>query len=210
MDVRNRPGPPLMQSYVVATAILAGAIFIAGAIAAVGLEDSDKGDKTAAPVATSTTVPTTTRPPTGGVIGPAPTTTMAPPPTTTTTIRSGSTATTTPATAAPACGKGSVEAAPRVGPVEPDDNGIYQIPRRAKVTSNLNKPIEVTDLTLRIRFDDGSSTLVKLGTAGVTIAAGASHTFDDGPLESGKAPVQIDVVSFAYQTAGRPDCAVSI
>jgi hypothetical protein len=206
----RRREPPPGQSRLIATAVLAGAIFIAGAIAAVGLDDDDTvviaptttTDPTATTVAgsTGTTSPTTAD--TAGI-----TTTTAPGPATTappTTSQSGS-----PTTAPPSpCGSGNVVAQPQSGELTQDGDG-WHLPVSATVTSQFDRSVEILTVIATVEFVDGSTQDVNFDTGGTTLVPGGSATFGPNQVDSDVQPRTVRVTGLAYQPAGQPECRTS-
>lgn len=205
----NPPGkrPSHWQSREIAVAVLAGSIFIAASIAAVGLDDGN--DAAVDLPTTTTTAPdlsddtTTTsavaRPSTSTTVVQAPTTTAAPGPTTT---AAGASPTTTPPSS---CGTGSVRGEPRTGDVSQSD-GSFSVQVSGLVVSDFDRPIEVTSLVMQVRFEDGSERLVHIDTGGVVIPSGDAHTYDGPTVTSESQPTEVTVAELSYQPEGRPDC----
>lgn len=199
--------PSHWQSREIAVAVLAGSIFIAASIAAVGLDD---GDDAAVDLPTTTTTvddlsdDTTTT--TAAVARPSTSTTVVPGPTTTapspTTTAPGASPTTTPPSS---CGTGSVRGEPRTGDVSQSD-GSYSVQVSGLVVSDFDRPIEVTSLVMQLRFEDGSERLVHIDTGGVVIPSGDAHTYDGPTVRSESQPTEATVAELSYQPEGRPDC----
>lgn len=188
--------------------MLAGSIFIAASIAAVGLDDDDDDAAIDLPTTTLTTDddddgPSTTlrRPGTSTTVVPAPSTTVAPQPTTT----AAGGPTTTAAPPAETCGNGSVRGEPRAGEVT-QEGDQYSMPLNALVVSDFDRPIVVTRLALQVTYEDASSELVEIDTGGVVIQPGQAHTYQGPTVTSDSRPTQITVFELAYQPEGRPDC----
>lgn len=214
----------LMDSKVVAAAVLAGFILVAAVIALIGL-DLGGGDGGDAAVATTTSVvespsttddfevPFPTAPTATTVFGTA---TTAPSATPSTTQRTSPTTQASTATTAaggggggePSCGSGSVRAEPSSGEVTRDANGFHT-PVGARVVSNFSDPVEVTDLVVRVSFQDGSSTDVSIDTSGVVLPPGASHQYDGPTVDSDSQPTVLEVVGLSYQPQGKPECSIS-
>jgi hypothetical protein len=213
------------------TAIAAASIAVALAVAAFalgyGIGDDNAGTKTASArppqvlgqvFARDATTTTTT--PAASSTPQAPPTSTAPTPTTPTTATAQRQTTVVTSTQQqttsgtvitnPECGTGTARASveTRIAPREPTAGTTYDTYTTAHVENGLNKPIQVDQLSVRFNYHDRpSQDYVMSGAIGAVVESGHTATFTAPPVNSPVPPDSVTLSSFAFHTAGQPQCA---
>jgi hypothetical protein len=151
----------------------------------------------------------------------APPTSQAPTPTTVTTaaparavqtVATSPPQTTTPATVITTseCGTGTARASieSRVAPREASANTTYDTSVTGHVQNGLTKAIQIDSLTVRFSYHDRpAQDYVMSGAVGAVVESGNTATFTAPPVNTPVPPDSVTLASFAFHTAGQPQCA---
>jgi hypothetical protein len=214
------------------TAIAAASVAVALAVGAFavgyGVGDDNAGTTTASPrpqvlgqvfardaettTTTSAASSTPQAPPTSTAPTPTTRTTAAAVPRTQQTVVTTTSQQTTSGTVItnPECGTGTARASieVRTAPREPKAGTTYDTFTTAHVENGLNKSIQIDQLSVRFSYHDRpSQDYILSGATGAIVESGKTGTFNASPVNGSVPPDNVTLVSFAFHTAGQPQCA---
>jgi hypothetical protein len=161
---------------------------------------------------TTTTSPAPQAPPTSKAATPAATATTAKAATTQVRTTTQQTSATTPATVITSgeCGTGTAQASveSQIAPRERTASTTYDTFVKARVDNGISKAIQIDTLSVRFTYHDRpSQDYVLSGASGAVIQPGTSGTFTPPPVNTPVPPDSVSLASFAFHTAGQPQCA---
>ncbi|MCU1450859.1 MAG: hypothetical protein JWP02_3029 [Acidimicrobiales bacterium] len=110
----------------------------------------------------------------------------------------------------PECGTGTARASveARIAPREPKAGTTYDTTTTAHVENGITKPIQVDQLSVRFNYHDRpSQDYVMSGAIGAIVESGHTATFTAPPVNGPVPPDSVTLASFAFHTAGQPQCA---
>ena len=133
---------------------------------------------------------------------------------------SGSTSGSTTATTAPTpvttavvpssgdCGTGGAQAtlSSHVFPQQRTTTTHYQTDGSATVSNGVTKAIQIDSLSMRLVFPDGSASLVQFNSAINTVVQPSQVITYSISVVTNDPPSRVELASFAFHTAGQPQC----
>jgi hypothetical protein len=108
------------------------------------------------------------------------------------------------------CGTGTAQASvqSQVAPRDRNPGTTYDTYFKARVDNGISKAIEIDALSVRFNYHDRpSQDYVLSGAAGAVLQPGTSGTFTAPPVNTPDPPDSVSLASFAFHTAGQPQCA---
>jgi len=188
---------------------------LGGGIGAFALLSGDGDDDDGTPGATTTTSSTSTvfdDTTTSSTVAVATSSTTAAGATTTTTARAATTTTaraTTTTGVVAACGSGKATVSFTAKDLTTDAISSTFVPQ-VTVSNQVNKPIEVDEVTIEITYPNGEARTVRFSTAGIVVSPGTSASFTSDKLTSAQRYSAVRFIRFAYFSEGqKANCVIA-